>query len=420
MRNYRGLAGVLLVLALFGAGVCGWAALVERIPDRMYVSEEGELPQLFPGLVEAQLVEETDAQESTQVSSESVKQQEVTAALAGGQGSRETSYSVSYRLFGKLPLKEVEVTVQPRRQVYVGGTPIGIYLETDGVLVVDTGTITDSDGKKTCPAQNIVQSGDYIQAVNGTAVSTKEELISCINQCGGEALLLDVQRDGKKLDLQIQPVLDDQGDYRAGIWVRNDTQGIGTLTYVDPEGNFGALGHGISDIDTGELLEVQGGTLYDAEVVSIVKGRQGSPGEVAGIIHYSEGYKIGTITANQGNGIYGTVSSLASLPQELQLCEVAHRQEVKEGEAQILCCVGGEVKEYQVELKEVRLTGSDENKNLVLEVTDPELLDLTGGIIQGMSGSPILQNGRIVGAVTHVFVNDPTKGYGILLEDMLE
>lgn len=342
------------------------------------------------------------------------------AVNAGQTGSVSDSYQISYSLFGKIPLKTVSASVRPRSQVYAGGSPIGIYLETDGVFVVETGDITMGDGSTCCPAENIVKSGDYIQAINGKAVTTKEELIDCITKCGGDNLVLDVERGGERIALKIEPVLDQDGSYRAGIWVRNDTQGIGTLTYVTQEGDFGALGHGISDIDTGELLDIRSGTLYEAEVLSIIKGTQGVPGELSGIIRYSEGYQIGRIRENRRDGIYGTVSGLPNLVQEKELYETAYRQEITPGPATVLCSVNGVCQEYEVQIREVRLNGKDVNKGMVIEVTDPELLSLTGGVVQGMSGSPLKQNGRIIGAVTHVFVNDPTKGYGIFIEKMLE
>ena len=168
------------------------------------------------------------------------------------------------------------------------------------------------------------------------------------------------------------------------------------------------------------MLQIGDGVLYDAEVVSIVKGLQGTPGELSGVIHYSDGYQIGTITRNAENGIYGSVCAFPSVVKDQTLYEVAHKQEVEQGAATILSTVNGTCEEYEVEIKEIRLNGKDVNKGMVIEVTDPKLLELTGGIVQGMSGSPIIQNGRIVGAVTHVFVNEPAKGYGIFIENMLE
>ena len=389
-QKYRRFVCFLLVLSILALGCCGVEVIRDQIPDQMKISDQEEIPELFHPVF-------TDL----------VKSQ------------KKGEYTLSYRLFGKIPLKTVEVTVVPRKKVYAGGTPIGIYLETDGVLVIDTGTITGKDGRECCPAENIVRSGDYIQEVNGEKVSTKEELIACIGKNNGDDLVLEVDRKGEQVRLSVTPVLDQEGKYRAGIWVRNDTQGIGTLTYLEEDGSFGALGHGISDVDTGELLDVKGGTLYDADVVSVVKGKQGIPGELSGVIHYSEGYKIGEIEKNEKNGIFGKVSSLPALVRDTELYEVAHKQEVQTRKASILCSVDGACKEYEIEIKEIRVNGKDVNKGMVIEVTDPELLEKTGGIVQGMSGSPIIQNGRIAGAVTHVFVNNPAKGYGIFLENMM-
>lgn len=420
-KRYRVFTYMGIILGTAGLGVGGLTLLRRSIPDQVQVSEQGEVPELFhqafDSLITCQKIssEKNILSDQTKVSAVSSSAQSVVST-----DMSEMSYTISYELFGKIPLKTVNVSVVPREKVYVGGTPIGIYLDTDGVYVVETGEITDKSGNTCCPAEHIVKSGDYIQAVNGEQVTTKEELIACIGKCQGEKVILDVEREGKSVQLKLQPVLDEEGAYRAGIWVRNDTQGIGTLTYIDEDGNFGALGHGISDIDTGELLQISDGVLYDAEVVSIVKGIQGKPGELAGIIHYSSGYQIGHITENCKNGLYGTVSALPALAEGKEKLEIAYRQEVEVGPATILTTVDGTCREYEVEIREVRLNGKDVNKGMILEVTDPELLELTGGVIQGMSGSPVIQNGRIVGAVTHVFVNDPAKGYGIFIENMLD
>lgn len=409
-----------MLLMTAGGSIGGLQLLLGTIPDEIQISEAGEIPSLLPSVLASVITCREVGANQTVLSEKSV----CSAALSSeadesvSEKKREPS-KLSYELFGKIPLKTVNVNVAPRQNVYIGGMPIGIYLETAGVYVVETGEIISSSGK-CCPAEHIIQSGDYIQSVNGEKVATKEELIACIGKCQGEKLALDVERSGEQIQVQIQPVLDKDGTYRAGIWVRNDTQGIGTLTYIDESGNFGALGHGISDIDTGELLNISGGVLYDAEVISVIKGTQGTPGELAGIIHYSSGYQIGSIAQNSQNGLYGTVVSMPKLTENMTMAETAYRQEVKEGPASIWCTVNGSCSEYDVEIKEVRLNGKDVNKGMIIEVTDSELLELTGGIVQGMSGSPILQDGKIVGAVTHVLVNDPTRGYGIFIESMME
>lgn len=444
-QKYRRFVVSLLIVGAAGFAWCSYGALRGMIPAHIRVSETDGTARLFTGMLGAVIEEErvraqntaetVPAQDNTSgqggslqgagnVSGRCDSVQDVANVPGAGNGLQDTpvdgeSYQVRCSLFGKIPLKTVQVSVVPRASVYLGGTPIGIYMETDGVLVVGTGGITCVDGSKSCPAWNIVKPGDYIHSVDGTDINTKEELVACIGKSGGADVVLGVERAGELIDLRLRPVCDEQGSYRAGIWVRNDTQGIGTLTYVDEEGGFGALGHGISDVDTGGLLDIRGGILYNADVVSVVRGTQGAPGELSGVIHYSDGYRIGTIRENCENGIYGTVSGFPSMIRGRTLCEAAHRQEVTEGPATILCTVGSECREYDVLIREIRLGGRDVNKGMVIEVTDPGLLELTGGIVQGMSGSPILQGGRIVGAVTHVFVNDSTKGYGIFIENML-
>lgn len=452
-KSYRRIICVLLLLSMIALGWCTVEAIRNEIPDSIQVSGAYEVPQIFSNgldrIVTAEYVEPQEQSTSGVRSDRTISGQpdgtahmqeergqhavqlpQDGAAQASGTGlseearavsaERAQGYTLSYRLFGAIPLKMVSVSVVPRSRLYAGGSPIGIYLETDGVLVVDTGNIVSADGRSCCPAEDIVRSGDYIQSVNGETVTTKEELISCIAKSKGLDVVLDVERAGEQISLRLQPVLDEKGTYRAGIWVRNDTQGIGTLTYMEEDGSFGALGHGISDIDTGELLDVCGGTLYDADVISVIRGQQGVPGELSGVIHYNEGYKIGNIEKNSSNGIFGKVSNLPALIQDKESYLTAHKQEVQTGKATILCCVGGERESYEIEIREIRLNGSNENKGMILEVTDEALLDQTGGIVQGMSGSPIIQDGRLVGAVTHVFVNDPIKGYGIFIEDMLE
>ena len=235
---------------------------------------------------------------------------------------------------------------------------------------------------------------------------------------GAEPLSLTVKRDGKLYHVTLQPVLDAAGVYRIGTWIRTDAQGIGTITYMTNNGYFGALGHGITDIDTGLLMEISGGVLYDAEVLSVVKGKSGTPGELIGIIRQSGISKIGEITTNCSKGIYGKVKR--GVIDGGETIPIGLKQEVELGPATILCQVDSMVKEYEIEIERIELGRTNDNKGLVIRITDEVLLAKTGGIVQGMSGSPIMQNGKLIGAVTHVLINDPTKGYGIFIETMLE
>lgn len=299
------------------------------------------------------------------------------------------------------------------------GVPVGIYLKSKGVLVIGTGRIRCRDGEEVEPAYGVLQSGDYIEAINGEPLRDKEALISNLNHSGGQEAVLRVRRDGEELEIHMNPVQAMDGNYKLGAWVRDDTQGIGTLTYVDTNGNFGALGHGISDSDTGEVVEIQEGALYETEIMGIEKGSAGNPGVMAGVIYYGPGSSLGTIEANTKVGIFGKVNEKLQKSLGVEPVEIGYRQNVKKGQAWIRSNVSGELRDYEIEIQRVDYNPIQENKSLVLKVVDEELLRLTGGIVQGMSGSPIIQDGKLVGAVTHVFVQDSTRGYGIFVEDML-
>ena len=333
--------------------------------------------------------------------------------------SGDGSYLLKSRLLGVIPFRQTKIIPEEEKSVYVSGSTVGIYMETEGVLIIDTGEILSENGEKEKPAQDIVKPGDYIVAFNEETVSTKKDLIKDLRELDGGKVTLEVVRKGEKLPLSIDPVKDSEGKYRLGIWVRDDTQGIGTLTYVDDDGNFGALGHGISDVDTGELLHIEQGALYQAEVLGIQKGQAGSPGELSGLIRYEPGKNIGTIKKNTQNGIYGNFSGKTDSIEKKKM-KIAYKQELETGQASVLCCVDGQVKEYQAEIKKIDMNHEDSNKSFVIQITDPELLEETGGIIQGMSGSPVIQNGKFAGAITHVFVQDASSGYGIFAETMLD
>lgn len=301
-----------------------------------------------------------------------------------------------------------------------GGVPVGIYMDTDGVMVIDTQEIKSLKGDYINPASEIILPGDYIIKLNDTVIETKHQLVDEVKKLDGGSVFLVVRRGEEILEVSIQPVQDNYGDFKLGLWVRDNLQGLGTLTYVDVNGNFGALGHGIHDMDTSELLEITNGELYRASISGIIKGESGSPGGLEGIIIYNRFNNVGIIEINDASGIYGTVNSVTEIGIETKALPVASISEMGKGEATIYCTVENEVKEYQVEILKINKYESEVNKGIVLQITDPELIEKTGGIVQGMSGSPIIQNGKIIGAVTHVMVNDPTKGYGIFIENMLE
>lgn len=315
--------------------------------------------------------------------------------------------------------RETSAGVEEENWVYACGTPIGIYLETNGVLVIDAGELIGKDGVPCQPALHVVQAGDYIQKVNGVTITKKRQLVELIEKSDGEEIELIVLRNGESIPLSLTPVLTEDGSYKIGVWVRDNTQGIGTVTYMKENGDFGALGHGISDLDTGQLMRLGYGELYQAQILSVMKGTKGNPGELSGVIHYQNENKIGTIAANLANGIYGTIDTDSRESFAVRRVQIKESKEVQIGDATILTTVNGETKEYDIMITDIYWDARDTNKAFVMEVTDPELLEITGGIVQGMSGSPILQDGKLIGAVTHVFVNDPTKGYGIFIESMM-
>ena len=392
-RNYRLFLFGFLLADQAAAGALGIQELKEKIPDTVYLRYGEE-----EGLEESLDIPLVTYPETIDV-------------------SERGSYRIPCSLLGMIPLKAVQAEIVEDQWVYVSGTPVGLYMETQGVLIVDTGEITNEKGITEEPAANIVQPGDYILEVNGKGISRKKELISEIEKCGGEKVELLVNRKGEEIPISLEPVFTQEEEYKLGIWVRDNTQGIGTLTYIDQEGKFGALGHGISDTDTGELLDVSGGELYQAQIISIIRGTRGIPGELSGYIEYEEDKKIGTIEKNTDIGIFGELFS--GMEPSGKKVKIGYKQEVKKGKAQILIELEGKPEYYDIEITEIYGSRQDSNKSFQIQVTDPALLARTGGIVQGMSGSPILQDGKLIGAVTHVFVQDSSKGYGIFIENML-
>ncbi len=319
-------------------------------------------------------------------------------------------------------VEQTEVSTETINEdtVLVGGMPVGIYMETDGVMILDTEHIKGLDGVEYEPASHLVKGGDYITGLNGQTIENKSELMEALKHLTGDEVVLKLRRDEETLDVKLKPVECSPGDYKLGLWVRDNVQGLGTITFLTGDSKFGALGHGIHDTDTNALLSIADGTLYKTSVHSIKKGENGIPGSMEGIIVYNGYNKLGTIEQNTDAGIYGSVDKIDELFAEQIPVEIAPKEEIEIGDATIRCFVENEVQEYDIKVTDIDYSGHEINKGLVIQVTDPELLDKTGGIIQGMSGSPILQNGRLIGAVTHVFVQDSTKGYGIFIENMLE
>lgn len=336
-------------------------------------------------------------------------------------GESASSYQMRLKLFGVLPLKDVDIQVIENKELIPVGQPIGIYVKTQGVLVVDTGTFSGGGGNKYAPSEYKLQSGDYLMAMDGVAISDKRQIKDYVENGGGREIIFQVSRHDELISVKIKPELDENGVFKIGAWLRDSAQGIGTMTYIDSDSQFGALGHGINDMDTGELLKLGSGLLYHTEIVAVRRGEKGVPGELTGVIEYKPEQVSGVIVDNTVQGIYGVTNEelLEKYTEENEPIPVALKQEVELGAAQIVCAIDGESKYYDVEITKLSPGNEAVNRQISLKVTDSELLELTGGIVQGMSGAPIIQNGKFVGAVTHVLVQDATRGYGIFIEDML-
>ncbi len=373
----------------------------QSIPDKMYVKAGEEISYHF------------------QVPVTVVMQDESVQAIQNKNKAAQ-SYFITCKLFGIFPVKDVEVMLVEGEAVYAGGNPIGIYVETEGVLVIGTGEVELADGTKSSPAENIIKSGDYIVSVDGERITEKEQLQQLVNADGGKKEVIGLKRDGTYIEVGVNPVRNGDGKYLLGIWVRDDLAGIGTLTYYDENGNYGALGHAVSDGDVGQKLEVEKGWIYTASIIGVKRGEKGNPGELSGMIDYQQKNCLGTIEKNTEIGIYGALDGNVSAMPMGSYYNICYKQDIHRGTAYIISGLTGEQKQYEIEIETLDYSGKEKNKGILFSVKDEELLNLTGGIVQGMSGSPIIQDGKIIGAVTHVFVNDPTKGYGIFIETMLD
>ena len=329
------------------------------------------------------------------------------------------TYEMSVKLFGFINFKETQVSVIDTTQLKPVGKPIGIYVKTKGMLVIDSGEFEGEGGIMQQPS-SLLQEGDYICAYNGEEISLKRDLMAKIGECNGEPIILTIDRGGEIFDLKITPAKNKDGYYKLGIWVRDNAQGVGTMTYVTQSGTFGALGHGINDMDTATLMELDYGSLYHADIVAIKKGLAGEPGEMTGYISYKKSEYLGDVEKNTAEGIYGSVRESFASNVETEFLDIALKQDVHLGPVQIYCTLDDTPAYYDAEITDIYQQSDNPGRGFKLHITDPNLINETGGIVQGMSGSPIIQNGKIIGAVTHVLVNDPTRGYGIFIENMLE
>ncbi|MCM1105891.1 MAG: SpoIVB peptidase [Blautia sp.] len=405
---------------LCALGCFAYSSMLSAIPDHVYIKEGEELALDHKLPVSLAVNDGTEVMAMADSTYETLQMRRSTECKSLAAGEHEV---VCY-LFGILPVKEVEVSVVEGEELYAAGRVVGIYGATQGVLVLASSPVETAEGDRVEPAKNLVFSGDYIVAVNDVQVKEKEDLIRLIDEFGDSPLVLSLWRGEELIDVSVRAVQTDASgkDYMLGLWVKDDMAGIGTLTYYDAAGSFGALGHGIGDGETGELLRIREGELYESEVLGITKGSRGSPGELQGVVYYGKENQIGAVTDNTDIGIYGRLDAdRYSLYSGMDSCyPVGYKQDVQLKDAVILSDVSGEPCTYHIQIDSLDYSPTDRNKGIRFHVDDEALLELTGGIVQGLSGSPIIQNGRLIGAVTHVLVNEPTQGYGIFIESMLE
>jgi len=324
---------------------------------------------------------------------------------------------LSLSFLGKIPLKKVTVNVIPKTTVIPMGKAIGMKLYTDGVLIVG---MSEIEGKK--PYENTgIKEGDRIVEIDNEEINSTNDLITVVNNCNGREVKIKYIRDEEIVTTSMKPVKTNEEEFKLGLWVRDAAAGVGTMTFYEPTtGIFAALGHGITDVDTSDLITISEGELVTTNILSIVKGEKGNPGEIRGTIE--NGVNLGNVYKNTAFGVYGNIinKSRLNINQKKEI-EVALRNEIRTGKAEILCELeDGKTETYEIEIQRIYEKNNVDNKSMVIRITDKRLIEQTGGIIQGMSGAPILQNGKFVGAITHVLVNDPTTGYGVFADLMLK
>lgn len=412
LRKYRIFLWCMLGAASLMLCMAGYMTFIGKIPEKLYLHRDSERELNFDMPVTVVTALSKDVVNVSGKSSELTNQ----VKLKAGAGDY---YWMQVNLFGMIPVKEVNVTVMENKKVYPLGVPVGIYLHTGGVLVLGCGEVTGTDQMKYAPAEHILKKGDYIEAVDGIAVEEKEEVIRLVEDSGGKEMTFRIRRNGERFSVLVTPRLTAEGNYKIGIWVSDSAQGIGTLSYIDGEGNFAALGHGINSTATEELLQLGYGALYDTDIVSIKRGKQDEPGELTGLIILKDEELVGDIGCNTDSGIFGKIEDMSKIQENIgEAVEVAFKEQVKIGEVKVLCKLEEKPEYYDARIIGVNYQSGENHKDMELEITDERLLEKTGGIVQGMSGAPILQDGKLIGVVTHVLVKDPTKGYGIFIENM--
>lgn len=396
-----------LILLIFLIIIYMYTLVITSMPNKMVVFEGEEIN--IKTLLGLNLMEKDESM--------------MVSANAKNQKINEVGVKkLTLNLFDKIQLKAINVSVLPKTKVIPVGNIAGVKLYTSGVLVVGMSEIEGKDNKIYKPYENTgIKEGDTITKINNKYISSTDDLIDNVNKSNGDTIEVTYIQNEQKKECSITPVKTNENEYKIGLWVRDSAAGVGTVTFYEPSTKtFGALGHGIADIDTGELLNIASGEFVTTRILNITKGEKGNPGKIQGTIENQQ--TIGEISKNTGFGIYGKVDNISSLEIDASKeMEVALRDEIKLGKAKILCSLDNKnVQEYEIEIKKIYKENNYNNKSMEIEITDESLIDKTGGIIQGMSGSPIIQNGKFIGAVTHVLVNNPKEGYAVFGDLMLK
>lgn len=397
MRNFvRSIMSVFMLAVVAVCSVAGY--YIYNLPDEFYVTKGNSL------IINSKFdIESCDTG--------LVKQSVISSDMIMESG-------VTLKLFGKIPIKDVRVKSVEQPTLIVGGNPFGIKIITEGVMVIGVTTVDTCNGEIS-PAESCgIEEGDIILSINGTKITSNETLQDAIMRSQGNKVNVTVKRGNTTQNVILSPVYSlSEASYKAGMWVRDSSAGIGTITFYDPvTKSFGGLGHPVCDSDTGTILPIHSGEVVAVTISGYKKGESGKPGELIG--SFISSMSTGNLIMNNQSGVFGTLDSAPNLSSPVPL---GYRQEIKQGKATILTTIkGNSPKQYEIEIERIDLKSDELSKNMIIKVTDKELLEQTGGILQGMSGSPIIQNGKIVGAVTHVFVNDPTRGYAIFADIMYD
>ena len=394
----------MLLLVFFLIIIYVYTLSVEKIPKEI-VAFEGENIEL-----------------RTLFGIEITKNNDEVVETISSKGEQVGKTNLDVNLFNLIKVKEIDLNVIPKTTVIPIGNIAGVKLYTNGVLVVGMSEIEGEDNKKYKPYESSgIEEGDRIIKINNNEINSTDELIETVNMSRGEKVKIEYVHEQETKECSILPVKQSENEYKLGLWVRDSAAGVGTVTFYEPSTKtFGALGHGISDIDTGELINIASGEFVTTRILNIAKGEKGEPGKIQGTIENQE--TIGLINKNTKFGVYGTVDNISSLNIDTSKeMEVATRSEIEKGKATILCSLdNSKPQEYEIEIEEIYKDNNYDNKSMRIKVTDEKLLEKTGGIIQGMSGSPIIQNGKFIGAVTHVLVDNPEEGYGVFADIMLK